>query len=159
MDVDDSCLLVRRHELDVGTEAVMFESRNHLFSRVVVSAAILIYAGVAFAQDEDADQVEDTTDEVIEEVVVYAYKPGDEIDMDARYAELFRTRAAAELDRLEVLDEEYKWRVAMTEADSSSSRIKWGYNPEDDMSRRRDTTLTDLPTDVVKPATLFRVEF
>ena len=64
----------------------MFESRNHLFSRAVVSAAILIYAGVAFAQDEDADQVEDTTDEVIEEVVVYAYKPGDEIDMDARYA-------------------------------------------------------------------------
>jgi hypothetical protein len=137
----------------------MFESRNHLFSRAVVSAAILIYAGIAFAQDEDADQVEDTTDEVIEEVVVYAYKPGDEIDMDARYAELFRTRAAAELDRLEVLDEEYKWRVAMTEADSSASRIKWGYNPEDDMSRRRDTTLTDLPTDVVKPATLFRVEF
>ena len=136
----------------------MFESRNHLFSRAVVSAAILIYAGVAFAQDENADQVEDTTGEVIEEVVVYAYKPGDEIDMDARYAELFRTRAAAELDRLEVLDEEYQWRVEMAEADSSS-RIKWGYNPEDDMSRRRDTTLTDLPTDVVKPATLFRVEF
>lgn len=133
----------------------------------MVSAAILIYAGVAFAQDEEAEeaeaaeqveQVEDTTEEVIEEVVVYAYKPGDEIDMDARYAELFRSRAALELDRLEVLDEEYQWRVEMSEADSSS-RIKWGYNPEDQMSRQRDTTLTDLPMDVVKPATLFRAEF
>ncbi len=141
--------------------------RKGLFSRAVVSAAILIYAGVAFAQDEEAEeaeaaeqveQVEDTTEEVIEEVVVYAYKPGDEIDMDARYAELFRSRAALELDRLEVLDEEYQWRVEMSEADSSS-RIKWGYNPEDQMSRQRDTTLTDLPMDVVKPATLFRAEF
>jgi hypothetical protein len=139
----------------------MIFSRKGLFSRAVVSAAILVFAGVALAQDEDAEQaeqVEDTTDEVIEEVVVYAYKPGDEIDMDARYAELFRTRAAAELNRLEVLDEEYQWRVEMAEADSSS-RIKWGYNPEDQMSRQRDTTLTDLPMDVVKPATLFRAEF
>ncbi len=132
--------------------------RKGLFSRAVVSAAILLYAGVAFAQDEEVEEVEDTTDEVIDEVVVYAYKPGDKIDMDARYAELFRSRAALELDRLEVLDEEYQWRVEMSEADSSS-RIKWGYNPEDQMSRQRDTTLTDLPMDVVKPATLFRAEF
>ena len=91
--------------------------------------------------------------------MVYAYKPGDEIDMDARYAELFRTRAALELDRMEVLNEEYEWRVAMSE-DDDSSRIKWGYNPEVDMSTRRDTSLTDLPTDSrVKPATLFRAEF
>jgi hypothetical protein len=135
-------------------------SLNSLFSRSAVTAAILIYASVAFSQDEEAEQVEDTTDEVIEEVVVYAYKPGDEIDMDARYAELFRTRAAAELDRMEVLDEEYQWRVAMSEADAESeSRIKWGYNPEAEMSMRRDTSLTDLQSDQVKPATLFRVQF
>ena len=133
----------------------MFVSRNKLFSRAAVTALILIHASVAFSQDE---QAEGTTDETIEEVIVYAYKPGDEIDMDARYAELFRTRAAAELDRMEVLDEEYEWRVAMSE-DESESRIKWGYNPEAEMSMRRDTSLTDLPTDTVKPATLFRVQF
>ncbi len=136
----------------------MLVSRNKLFSRAVVTAAILIYASAAFSQDEDAEQVEDTTDASIEEVVVYAYKPGDEIDMDARYAELFRTRAAAELDRLDVLNEEYEWRVSMSE-DESSSRIKWGYNPEAEMSMRRDTSLTDLPIDTVKPATLFRAQF
>lgn len=136
----------------------MSVSRNSLFSKAVVSAAILMYASAAISQNEQAEQVEDTTDEAIEEVIVYAYKPGDEIDMDARYAELFRTRAAAELDRLEVLDEEYQWRVSMSEAESES-RIKWGYNAEAEMSMRRDTSLTDLPTDTVKPATLFRAEF
>lgn len=143
----------------------MIVSGNKLFARAAITAAILIYASAALSQDEEAasaepaEPVEDTTDEVIEEVVVYAYKPGDEIDMDARYAELFRTRAALELDRMEVLNEEYEWRVAMSE-DDDSSRIKWGYNPEVDMSTRRDTSLTDLPTDSrVKPATLFRAEF
>lgn len=138
----------------------MLVARNNLFSTAVVTAAMsfLMHASVVFAQDEEAEQTEATADEAIEEVVVYAYKPGDEIDMDARYAELFRTRAAAELDRLEVLDEEYEWRVAMSEAEDTS-RIKWGYNPEVDLSTRRDTSLTDLPTDTVKPATLFRAEF
>jgi hypothetical protein len=142
----------------------MFVSRNNLFSRAVVTAAILIYATAGFSQDKEAEQVEqveqveDTPDEAIEEVIVYAYKPGDEIDMDARYAELFRTRAAAELDRLDVLNEEYEWRVSVSEAEPES-RIKWGYNPEADMGMRRDTSLTDLPMDVVKPATLFRAEF
>jgi hypothetical protein len=142
----------------------MSVSRNSLFSRAVVTAAILIYASAAFSQNEQAEQVEqieqveDSTDEAIEEVIVYAYKPGDEIDLDARYAELFRTRAEAELDRLEVLDEEYEWRVAMSEAESES-RIKWGYNAEAEMSMRRDTSLTDLQSDRVKPATLFRAEF
>jgi hypothetical protein len=136
----------------------MIVSRNKLFTRAAITAAILIYASAVFSQDEEAAPAEDTTDESIEEIVVYAHKPGDEIDMDARYAELFRTRAAAELDRLDVLNEEYEWRVAMSE-DDDSSRIKWGYNPEADMSMRRDTTLTELPTDTVQPATLFRVQF
>jgi hypothetical protein len=139
----------------------MIVSCNKLFTRAAITAAILVYASAVFSQDEEAvlaEPAEDTTDEAIEEVVVYAYKPGDEIDMDARYEELFRTRAAAELDRMEVLNEEYEWRVAMSE-DDSTSRIKLGYNPEADMSTRRDTTLTELPTDRVMPATLFRVQF
>ncbi|MFB3077824.1 MAG: hypothetical protein ACE1Y4_07430 [Lysobacterales bacterium] len=95
---------------------------------------------------------------MIEEIVVYGYKSGDEIDLDARYEELFRSTAAAELDRLEVLNEEYEWRKS-TAATEDSSRIKWGYDLESEMSMRRDTTFTDLPTDTVKPATLFRFQY
>jgi hypothetical protein len=136
----------------------MLASRNNLFTKVAITAAILIYAGIVSSADEETEPDGDTTEETIEEIVVYAYKPGADIDMDARYEELFRTRAAAELDRLEVLNEEFEWRKSSSEAESSS-RIKWGYNPEAEMSMRRDTSLDDLPTDTVKPATLFRVQF
>jgi len=136
----------------------MIASHKRSITRAVVIAAMLTYANVVFCQEEEGESTEASADEVIEEVVVYAHKPGDEVDLDARYEELFRTRAAAELDRLEVLNEEYEWRKSLSE-EEDSSRIKWGYNPEAEMSMRRDTTLTDLPTDNVKPATLFRVQF
>jgi len=136
----------------------MLESRNSFFTRAVVTAAILIYAGIVSSADEEAESSESTTEEAIEEIVVYADKPGRKIDMDARYEDLYRTRAAAELDRLEVLNEEYEWRKSFAVAEDSS-RIKWGYDVEAEMSMRRDTSLTDLPTDMDKPATLFRVQF
>jgi hypothetical protein len=136
----------------------MLASRNSFFTRAVITAAILLYAGVVSAADEETERSEETANEAIEEIVVYADKPGDRTDMDARYEELYRTRAAAELDRLEVLNEEYEWRKSMAVADDSS-RIKWGYDVEAEMSMRGDTSLTDLPTDTVKPATLFRVQF
>lgn len=135
----------------------MSAPRSSFFAGAAAIMAILLHAGMVSAADEDVQQGEDDSD-VIEEIVVYANKPGDEIDLDARHEELFRSRAAAELDRLEVLDEEYEWRKSMSESEDTS-RIKWGYNAESEMSMRRDTSLTDLPMDQTHPATLFRVEF
>ena len=136
----------------------MFLSRDKLCTRAVIIAAILFYASTASSADEDSEPNEDTTDETVEEITVYAYKSGDKIDMDARYEELLRSQIAAELDRMEVLNEEYEWRKSSA-AVENTSRIKWGYDLESDMSMRRDTTFTDLPTDTVKPATLFRVQY
>ncbi|TDJ28015.1 MAG: hypothetical protein E2O59_06885 [Gammaproteobacteria bacterium] len=136
----------------------MLVSRNSLFTRAAITAAILIYAGIVSSADEETEPDDSTTTNSIEEIVVYADKPGNKIDMDARYEELYRTRAAAELDRLEVLNEEFVWRKSMAAAEDSS-RIKWGYDVEAEMSMRSDTSLIDLPTDTVKPATLFRVQF
>ena len=136
----------------------MIVSRNRLCLSVIVTAAILIYSSIASSADEETGPNEDATDDTIDEIVVYAYKHGAEIDMDARYEELFRSRAAEELDRLDVLNEEYEWRTSTAVAEDES-RIKWGYDPEAEMSMRRDTSLTDLPTDDVRPATLFRVGF
>ena len=133
-------------------------SRNKLCTRAVITAAILFYASTASSADEESEPNVDTTDEVVEEIIVYAYKSGDKIDLDARYEELLRSQISAELDRMEVLNEEYEWRKSSAAAENSS-RIKWGYDPEADMSMRRDTTFTDLPTDEVKPATLFRIQY
>lgn len=136
----------------------MLATRNILFARAAITTAILIYAGIVSSADEETELDESATTNSIEEIVVYADKPGDKMDMDARYEELYRTRAAAELDRLEVLNEEFVWRKSMAAAEDSS-RIKWGYDVEAEMSMRSDTSLIDLPTDTVKPATLFRVQF
>ena len=136
----------------------MFVSRDSFFIGAAITVAMLFDASPVSSADEETEPSEETANEAIEEVVVYADKPGGKIDMDARYEELYRTRAAAELDRLDVLNEEYEWRKSMAVADDSS-RIKWGYDVEADMSMRRDTSLTDRPTDTVKPATLFRVQF
>ena len=136
----------------------MSVSRNSFFIEAAITVAILSYAGPVSSADEETDPSEANANESIEEIVVYADKPGAKIDMDARYEELYRTRAAAELDRLEVLNEEYEWRKSMAVADDSS-RIKWGYDVEAEMSMRGDTSITDRPTDTVKPATLFRVQF
>ncbi len=136
----------------------MLVSRNSLLTRAAVAAAILVYVGVVSSADEETELGVDTTEGEIEEIIVYADKPGRRIDMDARYEELYRTRAAAELDRLDVLNEEYEWRKSFAVAEDTS-RIKWGYDAEAEMSMRRDTSLTDLPTDTVKPATLFRIQF
>ncbi|MCZ6719735.1 MAG: hypothetical protein O6944_11365 [Gammaproteobacteria bacterium] len=136
----------------------MFVSRDSFLIGAVITVAILFDASPVSSADEEAEPSEETANEAIDEIVIYADKPGDKIDRDARYEELYRTRAAAELDRLEVLNEEYEWRKSMAVADDSS-RIKWGYDVEAEMSMRIDTSITDRPTDTVKPATLFRVQF
>ena len=136
----------------------MMVSRDNFLIGAAITVAMLFDASPVSSADEETEPSEETANEAIEEVVVYADKPGGKIDMDARYEELYRTRAAAELDRLEILNEEYEWRKSFADTDDSS-RIKWGYDVEADMSMRRDTSLTDRPTDTVKPATLFRVQF
>ena len=136
----------------------MFVSRGSFLIGAVITVAILFDASPVSSADEETEPSEETANEAIDEIVVYADKPGDAIDRDARYEELYRTRAAAELDRLEVLNEEYEWRKSMAVADDSS-RIKWGYDVEAEMSMRIDTSITDRPTDTVRPATLFRVQF
>ena len=56
--------------------------------------------------------------------------------------------------------EEIAWRQADPDLDDPGSRIKWGYSPQAEQRMRRENDfLYELPTDQVKPATLFRAEF
>ncbi len=136
----------------------MFVSRDRFFIGAAITVAALFVASPVSSADEETEPSEVNANEEIEEIVVYADKPGAAIDMDARYEELYRTRAAAELDRLEVLNEEYEWRKSFAVADDTS-RIRWGYDVVADMCMRLSTSITDRPTDTVMPATLFRVQF
>jgi hypothetical protein len=134
----------------------MRSRRSRLTARAALFAGLLL-GFAATAQEEDVTEDE----EEIDEIVVVVDRSGDPImDVDLRHEEILRQKIMDEYFRLQRLEEENAWRQADPDLDpSKTSRIRWGYNPQAEARMRRDTELTDLPMDQVKPATLFRVEF
>jgi hypothetical protein len=107
-------------------------------------------------------QIAEDEEEVIEEIVVIAGgKPGDPVDVDALYEEMMRDMLMIDLDRLAVLEEDLAWRkeTDKTINADSSSRIKWGYDPQDELRMRNDLDMSDVQGTPTKPATVFRFEF
>ena len=101
-------------------------------------------------------------EEVIEEIVVIAGdRPGDPVDVDALYEEMMRDMLRIDLDRLEVLEDDLAWRkeTDKTINANSSSRIKWGYDPQDEVRMRNDLDMSDVQGVPTRPATVFRFEF
>ena len=135
----------------------MLVSQNSHFTKAAITGAILMCSHTGLLADEEAGPLEDGG-EAIEEIVVHANKPGDQIDVDAMYEERLRSRLIKDLDRIRVLEEEYEWRKSEFDI-KNPSRIKWGYDAKAELRMRRNTELTDLPIDDTKPATLFRFEF
>lgn len=134
----------------------MHSRRLRRLARTALFAGLLLGLAAA-AQDEDVGDAE----EEIDEIVVIVDRSGDPVmDIDLRHEEILRERILKEYYRLQQLEEESAWRQADPDLKPENvSRIKWGYNPQAEARMRRDTELTDLPIDDVKPATLFRWEF
>ncbi len=112
----------------------------------------------AVAQDDDQRSQEDPED-TMDEIVVVGPKPGDQVDLEARYESQLQTMIRKEIKRMRILEEEYEWRKSDSLNVEKPSRIKWGYDPKVELEMRRNTDLTDLPMDNTKPATLFRFQF
>lgn len=132
-------------------------SQNSRITRVAIAAAVLLWAHAGSLADEEEASSEDSEDS-IEEIVVTANKPGDRVDIEARYQALWRSRVIKDLERMRVLEEEYQWRKSESEV-KSTSRIKWGYDPRAEMRMRRSTKLTDLQTEDNRPVALFTIKF
>lgn len=109
-----------------------------------------------------AQVVEEAEEEVIEEIIVTAGgRPGDPVDVDALYEEMMRDMLMIDLDRLDVLEDDFAWRkeTDKTLNTNSSSRIKWGYDPQDELRMRNDLDMSTVQGTPTKPATVFRFEF
>ncbi len=119
--------------------------------------ATLLVTAPAIAQ-EDTEGTTDDPDSM-EEIIVYGNKDGDPIDLDAHYEAQLRKRITDEYLRLQALEDEEKWRETLPEAVEGPSRIRWGYDAQAEARMRRDTALTDLPMDNVKPATVISISF
>ncbi len=132
--------------------------RHSILINGVAAAAIALSGTIALAQEDaaqDADEVE-----VIDEIVVVAgEKSGDPIDVEALYEEMMRERLMLDYVRLEELEEQNEWRGSTSLAVETPSRIRWGYDPQDELRMRRESNLSDVQAVTTRPATVFRIEF
>jgi len=132
--------------------------RTSQLTRAAIVAAIMACCGAAALAQQEAEE-QDREDENIEEIVVVAHKSGDPIDIEANYEALLRSRLMQDLEQLRNLEEDYEWRKTAGMSVENPTRIKWGYDPDDELSMRRETDLMDVQFVTTRPATLFRAEF
>lgn len=135
----------------------MFFPRKNLLKIIGTAAAISCLGGSLWADEEE--QASSDADEQVEEIVVVARKPGDPIDVESKNEALLRARILTEMARLRVLKDEYAWRKLGADDTQDSSRIKWGYDPKDEMRMRLKSDLMDIDAGNTRPATIVRVEF
>ena len=132
------------------------------YAAVTVMLVSSLWCAVSLGQVADGDDESDTETETeidpdMEEIVVIGEKPGDRQRLETPYEDLMRERLLRELEAQRELDEEFEWRRGPRVEEPS--RIRLGYRPQDANRDQRDTSLTDLPMENQKPATLFRFEF
>ncbi len=131
-----------------------------------ITAAIAVFFGaVAFAQeaiDEPVDEAPAATSEKIEEIeeieeiIVFAPKPGGRTRVDQEYEDPVRAQLLRDFYKMQDDQAEFEWRDT---AAKTPSRISWGYDPRDEYRMRNEMDLQAPPSQNVKPATLFRVDF
>ncbi len=126
----------------------------------IAAAIAVLFGAAAFAQeadDEPADEAPAATSEEIEEIIVIAPKPGARNRVDQVYDDPVRAQLLKDFYKMQDDAEEFEWRDIA--AAKTPSRITWGYDPRDEYRMRNEMDLQELPSDRVKPATLFRVDF
>ncbi len=124
--------------------------------QIGIAAAIVVLVGATvFAQEAD-DEADDSSEE-IEEITVVAQKPGDRRRVDREYEDPVKAQLLKDFYQMQEDQEEYEWRSTSSRDDTS--RVSWGYDPQDEYHMRNDLSMQDLPTERVKPASLFKVEF
>ncbi len=128
-----------------------------LSARPAIFIAVMM-ASSAAAQTDAAGQSRDINDEAMDEIIVIFSRSGDPVDIETRYEMELRKRVLEEYRKLAVLEERNEWRSFDLDI-NDTSRIKWGYNAQDDYLMRSEADLIGLPIDQVKAATVFRVEF
>jgi hypothetical protein len=132
--------------------------RNFVVYQLWGAAAIVVLIGATvFAQEADDEAVDSDSSEEIEEITVFARKPGDRRRVDQEYEDPVRAQLLKDFYEMQEDQAESEWRNAA--AEENTSRVSWGYDPRDEYRMRREMDLLELPSERTKPATLFRVDF
>ncbi len=129
----------------------------HLAS--LAGLACLCLSSLALAQSDAQDESEEESGppRAMDEIVVTAEKPGDRSTLETPYEEQLRQRLLKELEAMEREQEELDWRRGPRI--DNPSRMSFGYRPQDRTRDNTDDSLTRLPMENTRPATIFRFEF
>ena len=146
-----------------------------LAAGVVLAAPVFVIAQENAASENAVDDADVATDDatpaeipdelpesrVIDEITVTVGPDGRtayEMEMDRLEEYIKEVNADRRLRERE--EEDVAWRQEDPDLDDPDSRIKWGYSAQAEQRMRRENDfMYELPTDQVKPATLFRAEF
>lgn len=139
--------------------------RRFIVDGFAIALAIAAFgSAVTSAQETDDEAVVESEElevseesEEIEEIVVFAPKPGDRRRLDEEYEDPVKAQLLKDFYQMQADQEESAWRNAAAEDDSS--RISWGYDPADEYRMRNEMALHDLPSERTKPASIFKVNF
>lgn len=137
----------------------MLAKHGNLFGKGIFAVAVVAFIGTLAMAQEETEETEEEED-VIEEIIVYGgERPDDPVDVEALYEEMMRERLMTDIKRLEVLEEQQEWRNADDGTIETSSRMSWGYSPQDELRMRRESGIPEETYITTKPATVFRYEF
>ena len=96
----------------------------------------------------------------IDEIVVVAKRRSSAgEDADSVIVDPLKARVLKDIRQQRLLNAEFEWRVAPSLLTIETPRVRWGYDPRDDVRSADTPTLASLPLDVVRAATVFRLDF
>ena len=135
---------------------------------LLVFAVMLAPATLRAAEAEASDPQEDegaaapTPAEIMEEIRVIGRRPGDPKALEPTREELLRQSIIRDWERNRALAGEQEWRRSLPKAQPlpGAPRIRWGYDPEEEMRMRQRTVVDDSPARPNGlPPTLLRITF
>jgi len=133
--------------------------RTNCAALLISGALAASLASLPVTAQVDEGVADDDSAEVIEELVVYANRKGDQVEVDPVYQEMMRQQMMDEVQRMRQ-EEEEDWRNSnLTYQSSKKSRIVWGSDPKTDRAMQEDFERNTLPGETTKPTTLFRAQF
>jgi hypothetical protein len=138
----------------------MLAKHGKMFWKGAFAVVVVAFIGTMAIAQEDVEETVEEEEEVIEEIIVYAGgRPDDPVDVEALYEEMMRDRLMTDMKRLEILEEQQEWRNSDDGTIETSSRMSWGYSPQDELRMRRESGIPEETYITTKPATIFRYEF
>ena len=96
----------------------------------------------------------------IEEITVLGTRRGGQATKASELPnDPLRERIILEIQQLNQLEQEFEWRLETSRLEIKPPRVRFGYDPRNELRAPGQAVQTTLPLDITQPATIFSVDF